>query len=209
MRGLSARPAGAAGSVTVTLVPPLGWAVNGERAAVRLDEPSAGGEAKAGAARLGREEWREDLLPDLRRNAGALVGELDAAGGAIAIDGDGDGPTPLHGLGAVDQQVVEDDLAMAATPVGGRKKNTTKAAEAPTATTPGPNPPNQAASMIAGKNCRNGTRRVRFIVATAGRYGSRTSFRWRDAVQRRGKEALARRAVPEVPCLAASSWRPI
>ena len=159
VRGLSARPAGAAGSVTVTVVLP--WGGQSMASVPRC--------ASMSRRQVGRPRPEPRVLvvkngvKTFSRTSGGMpgpVGELDAAGGAIAIDGDGDGPTPLHGLGAVDQQVVEDDLAMAATPVGGRKKTPPRPPRRH-GDNPGPEPAEPGGEHDR-RNCRNGTRRVRF-----------------------------------------------
>jgi hypothetical protein len=77
---------------------------------VRLDEAARGHQAEAGSARCGREEGCDDLFAHVRRDTGPFVRERDLTGVIVRSHRDADLPLPLHGLGAVDQHVVKDDL---------------------------------------------------------------------------------------------------
>src|SRR5262245_28151936 len=85
-------------------------AVDGNLPVVRLDDPLRGGKAEARAARFGREEGSEDLLADLRRNTWTSVDERNLAARIDGVDRYSNSSFPLHGMRAVDQEIVEHDL---------------------------------------------------------------------------------------------------
>src|SRR5512138_3493547 len=66
------------------------WALNVNRPAVRLNEPFRRGKSEAAAARLRREERREDLLANVGDNPRTIVLDHHAAVGISRIDRDPD-----------------------------------------------------------------------------------------------------------------------
>ena len=79
-------------------------------ASVRFGDAPDGRQAQPGATRLGREERREELVTDFRRNACARVSNIDVCGIADCTQSDGDLTAALHGLRRVQEQVLKRDL---------------------------------------------------------------------------------------------------
>ena len=91
--------------------------LDADGAMVRFDDALGRRQPETGAARLGGEKWREHLAAHLGGDARTAIAERDAARAIAAFDGDLDRAASVHRLGAIHQQVEEDDLEELGIPV--------------------------------------------------------------------------------------------
>ena len=106
----AAPPQTADGSLTVTVVPPVGghsiemspFCASIRRLAVGRPSPVP--------PSLGGEEWREHPLPHIPGNSRALVGEGDLTRRVNGLDLNADTAITAHGVRAIDQEILENDL---------------------------------------------------------------------------------------------------
>ena len=86
-----------------------GRTVDRDLAVVRFDQTFGRRQAQAGPARFGREERREDLLADLRWHAWSAIDERNPTRRSTASTATRIRALALHGVGAVDQQILKHD----------------------------------------------------------------------------------------------------